>query len=65
MSRQGTSRSAMDAVELAYAQQIYIYNEDITKGGTVPPLLLKMLEVAANFTDEVQYIHIICLRFLG
>lgn len=50
----GSARSAMDATELAYAQQIYIYNEDIIAGGTVPPLLLKMFDVASQLNDEVS-----------
>lgn len=54
MSALGTQRSAMDPVELAYAKQIYIYNDDVIAGGTVPPLLLKMLEVANTLGDEVS-----------
>ena len=54
MSALGTHRSAMDPVELAYAKQIYIYNDDVIAGGTVPPLLLKMLEVAKTLGDEVS-----------
>lgn len=49
----GPTRSAMSSTELAYAQQVYIYNDDVVSGGTVPPLLLKMFDVAASFTDEV------------
>lgn len=54
MSALGTHRSAMDPVELAYAKQIYIYNDDVIAGGTVPPLLLKMMEVADTLGDEVS-----------
>lgn len=49
----GSARSAMDAMELAYAQAIYLYNEEVIGGGTVPPLLTKMMEVAASVNDEV------------
>ncbi|XP_067934981.1 nuclear pore complex protein Nup93-like [Watersipora subatra] len=48
----GSSRSAMNATELAYAQQIYLYNEDLIAGGTVSPLILKMMEVAEKLNDE-------------
>lgn len=50
----GPTRSAMDSTELAYAQQIYLYNEDVIAGGNIPPLLTKMLDVSSSFPDEVN-----------
>lgn len=65
----GSTRSAMDATELAYAQQIYLYNDSVIAGGTVPPLLIKMFDVADKLNDEVcniiNLLFIICLSSLS
>lgn len=61
----GTSRSAMDAIELAYAQQIYLHNDDVVVGGTTPPLISKMLDMAASLNDEVSYTDAVLLVLLS
>uniref|UniRef100_T1ISV4 Uncharacterized protein n=1 Tax=Strigamia maritima TaxID=126957 RepID=T1ISV4_STRMM len=46
------TRSVMDNVELAYARQVYIYNEQVVQGGIKPNLAAKFEEVADKLDDK-------------
>ncbi|XP_041455618.1 nuclear pore complex protein Nup93-like [Lytechinus variegatus] len=45
-------RSAMDAMEMAYARQVYIYNDKVVKGGTKPNLISLFEEMSQQFEDK-------------
>ena len=46
-------RSAMDNIEMAYARQVYIYNDHVIQGGVLPKLGDKLAEAAETFDDKV------------
>ena len=48
-------RSAMDNVEMAYARQVYIYNDQVIQGGVLPKLGDKLAEAAETFDDKVKW----------
>ncbi|CAH1780372.1 unnamed protein product [Owenia fusiformis] len=50
ISMQG--RSAMDNVEMAYARQVYMYNDAVIQGGTRPSLVDMFSEVANKLDDQ-------------
>lgn len=45
-------RSTMDSVEMAYARQVYIYNDKVVKGGMKPNLINLFEEMAQQFEDK-------------
>ena len=47
-------RSAMDNVEMAYARQVYIYNDHVIQGGIQPSLVEMFSEVAEKIDDKVM-----------
>jgi len=50
VSMQG--RSAMDNVEMAYARQVYMYNEHVISGGVLPSLSDMLAEVGETLDDK-------------
>jgi len=64
-TRNTASRSAMDGVELGYAQQIYIYNDEVIQGSRTEPLISRMKEAATRFEDEVSDLLVITLMELS
>lgn len=46
------SRSTMDNVEMAYARQVFVYNESITQGSLKPSLVDEFIEVATKLDDK-------------
>eukprot|EP00057_Strongylocentrotus_purpuratus_P013802 XP_011668276.1 PREDICTED: nuclear pore complex protein Nup93-like [Strongylocentrotus purpuratus] len=48
-------RSAMDSMEMAYARQVYIYNDKVVKGGMKPNLISLFEEMAQQFEDKVRW----------
>lgn len=46
------TRSAMDNVEMAYARQVYVYNECVVQGGIKPNLADKFSEVGEKLDDK-------------
>lgn len=47
-------RSTMDANEMAYARQVYQYNDQIVQGGVKPSLLAMFLDIAESQDDKVS-----------
>ena len=47
-------RSAMDNTEMAYARQVYIYNDHVIQGGVLPSLVEMFSQVAQTMDDKVQ-----------
>ncbi|KAK2189808.1 hypothetical protein NP493_96g07020 [Ridgeia piscesae] len=50
MNMQG--RTAMDSVEMAYAKQVYIYNDKVVQGGIKPSLVDMFSSVASTMEDK-------------
>ena len=46
-------RSAMDATEMAYARQVYVYNDQVVQGGVMPSLVNMFAETAQSLDDKV------------
>lgn len=46
------TRSTMDNVEMAYARQVFVYNESITQGSLKPSLVDDFMEVATKLDDK-------------
>ncbi len=47
-------RSAMDNTEMAYARQVYIYNDHVIQGGVLPSLTEMFSQVAQTLDDKVN-----------
>ncbi|XP_071785698.1 nuclear pore complex protein Nup93-like [Asterias amurensis] len=45
-------RSAMDSVEMAYARQVYLYNDKVVHGGIRPNLIHDFEQVSHQFDDK-------------
>ncbi|XP_072013036.1 nuclear pore complex protein Nup93-like [Amphiura filiformis] len=55
LSRDGVSmegRSAMDSMEMAYARQVYVYNDSVVHGGVRPNLIQLFEHVGQQFEDK-------------
>jgi len=45
-------RSNLDHIEMAYARQVFVYNEHVIEKGILPSLVDMFLEVAQNINDQ-------------
>ena len=50
-----SGRSTMDANEMAYARQVYLYNDRVVQGGVKPSLVNMFADIANNMDDKVYY----------